>query len=104
MTSAEEEVAKGVLDNEVEVAEESVTNFFISKSSEHYSVITTLDMTNKKIKTKTKTIQKEEEVEYDATQYMYYIDSFKAGQTFKLIFALKNSINYIPVHCSFEGI
>ena len=37
MTSAEEEVAKGVLDNEVEVAKELVTNFSISKSSEHYS-------------------------------------------------------------------
>ena len=69
-------------------------------------MITTLDMTKKKTKTttKTKTILKEEEVENGATEYKYYIDSFKAGQTFKLIFALKNSINYIPVHCSFEGI
>ena len=57
-------------------------------------------MTKKKTKTKTKTIYKKEEVEYGATQYKDYIDSFKAGQTFKLIFALKNSINYIPVHCS----
>ena len=30
-----EEVGKGVLDDKVEVAEESVTNFSISKSSEH---------------------------------------------------------------------
>ena len=52
-------------------------------------MITTLDMTKKKTKINTKTIYKEEEVEYGATQYKDYIDSFKAGQTFKLIFALK---------------
>ena len=34
MTSAEEEVAKGVLDDKVEV-----TNFSISKSSEHSNVV-----------------------------------------------------------------
>ena len=39
LTSAEEEVAKGVLDDKVEVAEESVTNFSISKSSEHSNVV-----------------------------------------------------------------
>ena len=39
MTSAEEEVAKGVLDDKMEVAEESVTNFSISKSSEHSNVV-----------------------------------------------------------------
>ena len=39
LTSAEEEVAKGVLDNKVEVAEESATNFSISKSSEHSNVV-----------------------------------------------------------------